>query len=528
MLTSIRKLSRFASTPKDDPRMPERKRGNSKLEIDRLPPKVLSRIMLIGVQSDQRVWRWGPRSIGSQQIASHVCRHWRNIALNTPSLWTFVHTGPTIPSDHTALYLSRAGSIDPLDIALDLSSPFHIYDPADSENHDRVLFDKQGDSCDLSKNLSGILNLLNTHGAEASRWRSLLVRTEELGGRELSSLIECIGQHPVPNLQRLHLGHYRTTFTRMLLDDDIDYSTGQISEGTRAFLESLSSNLLCLELKISYPYTFGSTWAFTKLKTLTIVSYKLGYFHLADLLLANPQLEYLCLNRPIVAPSLRSLSIHTPNRADRARQIIAAIEATGLHTFALKCAPKRPEGLRSLVAYIIAGRGPADHTGSGGRPIFPSLQSLDLSRFLCTREQTKDLVSSFPELTRLVVREQQLLWLNETPLKLSRLKTLGVLGSPARAAAVMNSPSHRGFASSPIKDVEAKGGRLKLSTAQHKIFGLVLSRSFVAPEYEYYRYEDDIMVGDLQSLETRSASNHTLALSRCSSIEGLDHWELGC
>ncbi|CAE6450563.1 unnamed protein product [Rhizoctonia solani] len=547
MRHGVRKLPDFDSSHKNDT-ISERKQSNGKLMINRLPSEVLSRIMFIGVHSDQRVWRWGPRKMGSQQIASHVCSRWRDVAIHTPELWTFIHIGSTIPSDHSAIYLSRAGSIDLLDVAIDLSSPFGIYDPADPEQHDQVLFFKQGDSRELFQELSGILNLLTAHGAETSRWRSLLIRTEELGGQELSSLIECFGQCSVPNLQRLYLGHYRTTFGRMLLDDDIDHSTGQISEGARTFFESLSSNLLCLELELSFPYIFESTWTFTKLKTLTIVSYKLGYFQLATLLLNNPQLEHLCLSdddeprsivrsqtgsdrfpladQRIFAPSLRSLSIHTKNRAIRARQILAAIEAAGLHSFALKCIPKDPKHIQSLVTYITLG--PDDHTespGLGGSSIFPSLQCLDISHFACTRNQTSDLVSAFPELTHLVVGEQQLLWLGETPSKIPEDQTLGVLGLTGRAKAAMDFLSRRAPASNPIKEVKAKGGRLKLSVTRHKKLGLALSCLFDSPAYEHYQCDEDVTIGDLQSLERRSASSHTLFPPRCSSIDDLDQFK---
>ncbi|CAE6542267.1 unnamed protein product [Rhizoctonia solani] len=520
-----------------------RKKNNNQLAIGLLPPKVLSHIMFLGVQSDQRAWRWEPRNIGSQQIASHVCRHWRDVALNTQNLWTFIHVGASIPNEHTALYLARAGPTELLDVAIDLSSPSPLYDPTDRENHDRIFNSSQGDSEKLSKNLKGILELFTTHGAEPSRWRSLLVRTEELGGQELSSLIECIGQHPVPNLQRLYLGHYRTTFTRMLIGDKIGYLTCNITDDARTFIESLSSSLLCLELELScvYSYTFGSTCAFAKLKTLTIVSYKLGHFQLREIFSASPQLESLCLsdddeprstrnvNRPtlatdpeifplasprIAAPSLRSLSIHTEHRPARARQILAAIEATKLHSFSLKCTPKHldePHTL-SLVAYIIGKPEDPTNTSSSGRPIFPSLQSLDISLFGCTKQQTQDLVSSFPELTRLVVGKQQLAWLGETFfLKLPRLETLGVLGLPARAKAVTDFLSHRAFASNPIKEVEARASRLTLSSkTQHKRRGLIPGLLSAAPTYEYYQCEDDTITSDLQSLERRSALTVTM------------------
>ncbi|KAH7326870.1 hypothetical protein B0J17DRAFT_722798 [Rhizoctonia solani] len=175
---------------------PEKSKKNSDIAANRLPPEVLSRIMLIGVESDRRVWKWGSRKLESQETASHVCRYWRDVASNTLMLWTFIRFAINIPTQRNILYLRRTGSTAPLDITIDLRltvEPLHW----EKEKSDRDAF------------LSGIHEALTAQDVQDARWRSLLVHTYRLAGDTSSDLTSCLGQlqRVVPNLQGLRFDY---------------------------------------------------------------------------------------------------------------------------------------------------------------------------------------------------------------------------------------------------------------------------------------------------------------------------------
>ncbi|KAH7326871.1 hypothetical protein B0J17DRAFT_680959 [Rhizoctonia solani] len=469
----------------------KQERKNNKLAVHRLSAEVLSRIMLIGVESDRRVRCWGSRKVGSQQIASHVCRYWRIVATNTPMLWTFVHIASIVPSYRDVLYLIRAGPTAPLDIAIDLTS-----------NNMKLIL------------LSGMMRAITSQGAQTTRWRSLLVCIDKKSSAILSGLLEWLGQNPVPSLQRLYFdfgcnkdssgSHWPSAATTS--PNDI------ISANARAYLMSLSSNLLCYELALPSAYTFGLTRdMFTNLRELTIISHKIMPNELSDLLLSNPQLEYLCLStaddriprrpfhsltqpdtstiRRTVAPSLCSLFIGSDNDVNWALRVLMTIEATGLQDFALKCDTCNSEDLRRVVTYITTGVRPSYSMGTNACPIFPSLQSLDLSRFTCDRDQFINLVSSYPELPHIALKGKQIQWLNEASSIFHQLESLGVLGIPAYADSVKKFISRQEAAGHPIKEAPR----------------LMLNSPFAPPGYMYSKYEYDV-IGDLQNLRGRSTN----------------------
>ncbi|KDN47791.1 hypothetical protein RSAG8_03211, partial [Rhizoctonia solani AG-8 WAC10335] len=371
-----------------------KRRKKPKTTINQLPPEVLSYIILIGAESDRRVWRWGSSGMKSQRIALQVCRYWRDVATSTLALWTFVYVRGAVVSSQNASDLAHAGPTALLDIAIEMH-------------------------------------------------RDLVFAPHEL--------------------------------------------------------------------------IFLSTQEFAKLTTLTITSYRLDPPELSTILLSNPQLESLrlydgpCREAPdhdqidfhrmsrTSAPSLRSLFIQTTNNNSWALQIAIVIQAPGLTHFAFECGAKYPDKHR-LVAYITTGVRSANATKSDsvGVPIYPSLQSLDVRRFLCQKKHFTDLISSFPHLTCLTACADKVQWLDATPWVLPKLQYLGLPDLPANHHVVQGLLSRRADIDIPIKEVEAKGGCLRMGTAQHKPLNLEFCPS-VALKYEYYR-GDDTTVGSLQSL----------------------------
>ncbi|KAH7326873.1 hypothetical protein B0J17DRAFT_632813 [Rhizoctonia solani] len=465
----------------------QRKKAN-KIIINQLPPEILSYIMLFGVESDRRVWSWDTSTIGSQWVASQVCRHWRDVAINTPFLWTFVPIRNALLSDYTSLKLTRAGSTALLDIAVDMACPegYRI-------NTDGGLF-------------SRILYFLITHGAESYRWKALLIRSGVDQSQTLTDLAAFTGQHSVPNLQRLCFDCSKRA------DETQESRSSQISFGSL-------SNLRYLEL-ISSPHdhSFLSVQSFTKLTTLAIVSYGLDSARLSNVILSNPQLETLRLkdgNRSlghrfanishinrIKAPSLRWLLIQTGSNPSWALCMAITIHAPGLHHFALRCGSIHPDRLQRLMAYITTGvRSPnLTKSDSAGNSIYPSLRSLDICRISCQKDTFQSLISSFLHLTHLTAGIEQVGWMHEAPWMLPKLRYLGAHGLPAKNDAIMGLLSRRGDIGIPINEIWVQGGCLRLRATHHKPLSCQNYIPSVAFAYEYYEHEDVVIEEDLQVL----------------------------
>ncbi|KAJ7605163.1 hypothetical protein FB45DRAFT_1069546 [Roridomyces roridus] len=80
-------------------------------------------------------------------LLCHVARHWRNLALSTPRLWTFLHIFNSPPmndgtmvqhiNDAVDAWLSRSGSL-PLSISLVQANPLCL--PTDNDLIDSPIF----------------------------------------------------------------------------------------------------------------------------------------------------------------------------------------------------------------------------------------------------------------------------------------------------------------------------------------------------------------------------------------------------
>ncbi|KZV62201.1 hypothetical protein PENSPDRAFT_758880 [Peniophora sp. CONT] len=66
-------------------------------------------------------------------LASHVCRRWRDVALGTPSLWTFVDFGEGPPFERSIAYLQRSREA-PLDVIIDCTTDSDDDDESDLEH----------------------------------------------------------------------------------------------------------------------------------------------------------------------------------------------------------------------------------------------------------------------------------------------------------------------------------------------------------------------------------------------------------
>lgn len=147
---------------------------NGRCRINQLPPEILSIIFKHGVDDsdspepedlfeqeqvfcdDEKSSSVLPECFPFEILVSCICKLWRNVALETPSLWTTITVLNTEcpPYGRVAAYLERSNSIS-LDICLDYVSREALWSPSVETD-----------------NFKALLTLLTPH---LSRWASLRV-----------------------------------------------------------------------------------------------------------------------------------------------------------------------------------------------------------------------------------------------------------------------------------------------------------------------------------------------------------------
>ncbi|KAI0647665.1 hypothetical protein C8Q79DRAFT_894059, partial [Trametes meyenii] len=89
--------------------------------VHSLPVELLTTIFQLGVDSDPLPEDQIRGEHTFEVLVSHVCRHWRHVALHTPHLWTTVHFRTRAHMDRGTVYMSRNASL-PIDIFVDTCS----------------------------------------------------------------------------------------------------------------------------------------------------------------------------------------------------------------------------------------------------------------------------------------------------------------------------------------------------------------------------------------------------------------------
>ncbi|KAL5639175.1 hypothetical protein ACGC1H_006630 [Rhizoctonia solani] len=153
--------------------------------INELPVEVLSRVFILG-ENMQR----GPRAIGLpymgfQDLVVQVCHLWREVAISTPDLWTYIFISHPPPHLHAALYISRSGAF-PLHIDLDMRTPFmRPIDPSrGKEQAERAL---------------EALEFIEKAGGTRDRWGSLIIFSKAL--LAIISIYSFFTRTPTPALR---------------------------------------------------------------------------------------------------------------------------------------------------------------------------------------------------------------------------------------------------------------------------------------------------------------------------------------
>ncbi|KAG1880642.1 hypothetical protein C8R48DRAFT_170191 [Suillus tomentosus] len=104
-------------------------------------------------------------------LISHVCHHWRVVALNTPSLWTEIDVSPldSPPFERVQTFLERSKSL-PIDIRIDCEPPDDDEEEDSSGSEDSEL--GQSPHSMTFSDLDNLMSLLVPH---ISRWGSVEV-----------------------------------------------------------------------------------------------------------------------------------------------------------------------------------------------------------------------------------------------------------------------------------------------------------------------------------------------------------------
>ncbi|EKM79310.1 hypothetical protein AGABI1DRAFT_40066, partial [Agaricus bisporus var. burnettii JB137-S8] len=169
--------------------------------IHALPVELLTRIVVLGAQ-DQDPYVHSPfllkpdqnyyavPSTHFQLAVSHVCQHWRHVALRTPSLWTTLYFRETSHIPRAVAYLARC-SRSPnrrLDILVDTVAP-----------QDHV----PGVTL-CTEELSSIFSLIMSH---VLYWRAFHLKVRD-NACKLIARKNLGGSDPAPNLETLQLYHF--------------------------------------------------------------------------------------------------------------------------------------------------------------------------------------------------------------------------------------------------------------------------------------------------------------------------------
>lgn len=129
---------------------------------------------------------WPPFQI----VVSHVCHHWRNVALSTPSLWTTIVVGSDDrpPYQHVPTLLERSKGL-PIDIYIDCN-------PQDHECHSEP---GTTDSCEPSEaDLKFLFSLLVPH---IHRWHTIEVSVSEY--RHMYVFLNAVSDPSIPAAPQL-------------------------------------------------------------------------------------------------------------------------------------------------------------------------------------------------------------------------------------------------------------------------------------------------------------------------------------
>ena len=157
-----------------------------------------------------------------QILVSHVCRHWREVALNSHTLWTTLDFDNILQLERSKVFIERAHGL-PLKIHIDCTIP----EDTDEEDHpDHPLYSQNKETRKLIKDFdlqhflsqSDLMQILDLIEPEVSHWGELDFHVSTYS--YVQSLLSRL--HKIPNaplLKKFHVYHHEEL-------DDFEFFNG--------------------------------------------------------------------------------------------------------------------------------------------------------------------------------------------------------------------------------------------------------------------------------------------------------------
>ncbi|ETW81607.1 hypothetical protein HETIRDRAFT_475042 [Heterobasidion irregulare TC 32-1] len=370
--------------PHDHPPPPLQPPSASLIHI--LPVELLTRIFCLGyehVVDPDRPFKRRPREHGTnfEVLVSHVCHHWRTIALQTPSLWTSIRMRKPVHLERSQQFILRSRS-RPLDIFIDtVSLPDHVPGHTLSRTEFHPAFD-----------------VVDPHSA---RWRSLILKVSDLvckaGARDR---LHATG--PVPNLESVQLWHLEKW-------DSLQNLAAQTARAPVPVLCSDATAIKDLSLVgVNLAWALHATPYLAGLRSLELKLHAEPTRPTCDqweaILRASPDLERLALHYsgpredvqwstdPIPLPRLAELSIHDLD-PDMLCLIMRNMAVPALRALELELTQQDDTDFSAFMGALV----------DDGVPHVPELRHLRVAALDCSTQSWHTFLKSVPKLTHLEI-----------------------------------------------------------------------------------------------------------------------------
>ncbi|CAE6437043.1 unnamed protein product [Rhizoctonia solani] len=400
--------------------------------INELPVEVLSRIFILGEKMQR-----GPRAlrlpyVGFQDLVVQVCRHWREVAISTPELWTYIFISHPPPHLNADLYISRSGCL-PLDIDLDMKSSFiqPIHPFRESEQAERAL---------------ETLDFIEKAGGRRDRWGSLIIFSKALFA--IITIYSFFTRTPTPVLRFVSIKW--KSFSDIAQDQEqIGIEKFGLSKPTLAHgperprLSHIELNGLPKHFMFDNRLPLVSN--LTRFTFVCSETMSLPLHHEFSMVLsASPQLEHLSVDlrdalydieeielepaaiAPIQVrlPFLRSFLLDTSHLYQWSLHLLQLVDAPGVEYLNLNTEGDSLHPIPvELYEYLAKGRinnvlqcyVPLDDISPDSGPIFPRLGHLNIERMSHSVNNISLIFTTFPMVTHVTIGGSGALALHEYP-----------------------------------------------------------------------------------------------------------------